>query len=436
MLRVRKDGRTPSAAPRRSRVGESTLPPVVSKAKVIVKIAHRVVPQETPLDLFAVCSPGLETFSLQELEAGWAVETASLRPGLGTPEQGPGGTSGGIAFRGTLPDLYRANLQLRTVNRVLVRLGDFPAPSFPELRRRTAALAWERFLRPGVPVALRVACHRSRLYHQQAVAERVVGAIGDRLGQAPPVQKWSDDEDRRGLQLVLVRVADNHCTVSLDSSGPLLHRRGYRLAGAKAPLRETLAAGLVLASGWDGVSPLLDPFCGSGTIPIEAALIAAGRPPGRHRAFAFMDWPGFERRPWEKILAEADGGGPDRRPRILASDRDPGAVQSARENADRAGVGDRIEFSCRPLSAVEPPPGLGWMVTNPPYGVRVSSGKDLRNLYAQMGNVLRARCPGWQAVFLCPSPVLAGHTGLRPARGVRLHHGGSPVTLWQGKVAS
>ena len=173
--------------------------------------------------------------------------------------------AGGIAFRGTLPDLYRANLQLRTVNRVLVRLGDFPAPSFPELRRRAAALAWERFLRPGGPVALRVACHRSRLYHQQAVAERVAGAIGDRLGQAPPVQKWSDDEDRRGLQLVLVRVADNHCTVSLDSSGPLLHRRGYRLAGAKAPLRETLAAGLVLASGWDGVSPLLDPFCGCGT---------------------------------------------------------------------------------------------------------------------------------------------------------------------------
>lgn len=390
---------------------------------------------EKDLELFAVCSPGLEPFAFRELEeAGLAVETAATGPGGGASGEEPSGTVGGIAFRGTLPDLYRANLRLRTVNRVLVRLGDFPASSFPELRRRAAGLSWEQYLRPGAPAAFRVACHRSRLYHQQAVAERVAGAIGDRLGQAPPVRKWADEDDGPGLQLVLVRLADNHCTISLDSSGALLHRRGYRLATAKAPLRETLAAGLVLASGWDGAAPLLDPFCGSGTIPIEAALLAAGRPPGRLRAFAFMGWPGFDPREWERLLIEADRAVRDQNPLILASDRDQGAVRSARENAERAGAGDRIDFSCRAVSAIEAPPGVGWVVTNPPYGVRVGRGKDLRNLYAQMGNVLRARCPGWELAFLCPDPVLAGHTGLRPKGGIRLAHGGIPLTLWKGTI--
>ena len=185
-----------------------------------------------------------------------------------------------MAFNGGLDELYRANLHLRTASRVLVRLGDFYAAAFSELRKKAGRLEWERYLRPGQPVALHVTCHKSKLYHSDAVAERVAGAIGDRLGRPTTMLKPAESEDDSPPQLVIVRLVNDHCTISIDSSGELLHRRGYRLATAKAPLRETLAAGMLLASGWDVRSPLIDPFCGSGTIAIEAALMRAGLPPG------------------------------------------------------------------------------------------------------------------------------------------------------------
>ena len=137
------------------------------------------------------------------------------------------------------------------------------------------------------------------------MAERATGAIGDRLGKPSPLHKYQEDSSADLAQLIVVRLVNNLCTVSIDSSGALLHRRGYRLATAKAPLRETLAAAIVMASGWDSISPLLDPFCGSGTIPIEAALLARRIPPGGRREFAFMDWPNFDPEIWGKLLAEA-----------------------------------------------------------------------------------------------------------------------------------
>jgi len=174
---------------------------------------------------------------------------------------------------------------------------------------------------------------------------------------------------------------------------PKLHRRGYRLASAKAPLRETLAAGMLLASGWDGTSPLLDPFCGSGTIAIEAALLAKRIAPGHTRRFAFMDWQNYEESIWKALLAKSSASELVTIPPIQASDRDAGAIDMARANAERAGVSQLIEFSQRAVSAIEPA-RTGWVITNPPYGQRISSNKDLRNLYAQLGNVLRKNCTG------------------------------------------
>ncbi|MCU0579193.1 MAG: class I SAM-dependent RNA methyltransferase [Desulfobacterota bacterium] len=389
---------------------------------------------EPLLDFYAICTPGLEPFTTLELprlgfKEGPLFHPAKL-PALRDEVQE---SSGGVGFRGTLADLYRANLQLRTANRVLVRFGSFKAASFPELRHEAARLPWERFLPPGRPVGLRVACHKSRLYHQGAVAERVVAALGDRLGTPPPVRKTAAEEGA-GPQLIFVRLLENHCQISLDSSGPLLHRRGYRQATAKAPLRETLAAGMLLASGWDGLAPLLDPFCGSGTIAIEGALLASGMAPGRHRYFSFMDWSTFDPKLWKQLVAEADRAVRSRGPLIQASDRDRGAVQAARENAERAGVLDRIEFSCRAVSAVEPPPGPGWVVTNPPFGLRVSQGQDLRNLYATLGKVLKTKCPDWQAVLLSPDRRLPGQTGLRLVERASFETGGLAVKLWHGRV--
>jgi putative N6-adenine-specific DNA methylase len=397
--------------------------------------------------LFATCAPGLEPLTAQELKRLGLI--GSTRQGNEVEAGGPAGgaqiETGGVSFTGDLKAIYLANLHLRTASRVLVRLGEFYAAAFSELRKKAGRLEWGRFLKPGQPVAINATCHRSRLYHSDAVAERIMGAIGDSLGQPSQGIKFDSDESRPKAetkihsQLVVVRIVNDLCTVSLDTSGELLHRRGYRLATAKAPLRETLAAGLLMASGWNQVSPLIDPFCGSGTIAIEGAMMALEIAPGCLRQFAFMDWQNFEADLWNKILgkavrqmeektAERKGSIP-----IHASDRDAGAIEMARANAGRIGVEQVIEFSCRAISAIEPV-GTGWVVTNPPYGVRVSANKDLRNLYAQFGKVLRSKCQLWQVAILCSDLQLLQNTGLQLDTSTSLVNGGITVRLARGIV--
>jgi putative N6-adenine-specific DNA methylase len=303
-----------------------------------------------------------------------------------------------------------------------------------DLRRRARRLPWENHLHPGRAVSLRVTCHKSRLFHSGAVTERIMDAMADRLGQAPPVQNFEPDGSNRLPQLIIVRLVENRCTISIDSSGPLLYRRGYRLATGKAPLRETLAAAILLASGWDTLSPMLDPFCGSGTIAIEAALLARRIPPGAKRPFAFMDWPNFDPEIWGKLLAEARTMERASSPKIVASDRDAGAIQAAGANAERAGVMDSIEFSCRPISAIDPPLGPGWVVTNPPYGVRLGAPGDLRSLYARFGKTLRAKCRGWKIAMLCNSAQLLRATGLKFDPGIPTRNGGLKVRLMRGRI--
>ena len=380
--------------------------------------------------LFAVCAPGLEPFAALELnQLGLMGSHCPSGSEDFLTESGPPYESGGIEFQGSLHDVYRANLYLRTASRVLVRLGEFYASAFPELRRKASRLLWENYLAPERPIALRVTCQKSHLYHEGAVAERMAGAIADRLGKPPPVQKYREDSGTDLPQLFVVRLVDNLCTISIDSSGALLHRRGYRFATAKAPLRETLASAMVMASGWDRISPLLDPFCGSGTIPIEAALLARRFPAGYTRRFAFMDWPNFDSKFWDELLADAGKAIVSDIPKIIASDRDAGAIQAAQANGERAGVADCIEFSRKAISAIDPPPGPGWVVTNPPYGVRLSGKNDLRNLYAQLGKVLRTRCPGWHVTVLCDSVQLIRSTGLEFDRGISMMIGGLRVRL-------
>jgi putative N6-adenine-specific DNA methylase len=397
--------------------------------------------------LFAVAAPGLAPLTAQELRRlGLLPAQPDDRSSVANVhDHAADDEYGGVEFEGDREAIYRANLHLRTANRVLVRLGDFEAVGFAELRKRASRLAWERYLAAGQPVALRVACHKSRLYHSDAVAERVAGAIGVRLGKPPVVQKFDEQGEGKPPQLVLVRLLHDHCTISLDSSGALLHRRGYRLATAKAPLRENLAAGMLLAAGWDPTAgetpaPLIDPFCGAGTIPIEAAQLALGIAPGHARPFAFMDWPDFDRPLWDNLLSEAEQQSRDQcarlagRVQILASDRDAGAIEMARANAARAGVGDAIEFACQAVSAIVVPAGRGWVVTNPPYGVRVSANQDLRNLYAQFGKVLRAQCGGWQVALLCNDRQLLGQLGIRFDISLATVNGGIAVKLARGAV--
>lgn len=382
-----------------------------------------------PARFFAVASPGMERLVADELRR------------LGYP---PGATTGvatdysneldgGVEFSGDLRALYRANLFLRTSNRVVVRLGEFRAVAFYELRKKAARLPWERYLHPGQPVSLRVTCRKSRLYHSDAVAERVLGAIGDRMNQPSAAQPYEEDSAANEIQLIIVRFLHDICTISIDSSGAGLHRRGYRQAVAKAPLRETLAAGMLLAAGWDPAAPLIDPFCGSGTIAIEAAMLAKAQPPGLERKFAFMNWPDYDPTVWQKLCSSGTSISPPSQPLIYASDRDVGAIKMAQENAARAGVADFIEFKQQAFSAISPE-GRGWVVTNPPYGVRVGATHDLRNLYAHLGDVLREQCPGWRYAILCNDDKLLAQLRLPEMRHLKLVNGGIPVKLVMGQL--
>jgi putative N6-adenine-specific DNA methylase len=348
----------------------------------------------------------------------------------------------GVAFDATPEVLWRANLWLRTASRVLVRLAEFTARSFAELEEQAGHVRWDLVTKKGDgEPRLRVTCRKSRLYHSDAVAERVARAYARRSGGAPGWQAAGEEDEGEGGPLFVVRFLHDRCTISADASGALLHQRGYRQAVGKAPLRETLAAALLLAAGYDGSGPLLDPLCGSGTIAIEAALIARRLAPGRDRHFAFERWPSFAASRWRKLLAEADAGALPAAPApILASDRDAGAVEATLANAARAGVAGDLTVARQALSDAAPPEGAaaGWLVTNPPYGKRVGDTEALRPLWARLGQLAALRLPGWRLGVLAPDARLEGALNAELGRpleaALRTTNGGLPVRLLTGRV--
>lgn len=346
-------------------------------------------------------------------------------------------STGGVQFRCDAGGLALANLQSRIASRIVVRLAQFKALAFHELERAARKVEWTRMLAPGATFRLRVTAKKSRLYHSDAIAERVEDAIARSVKGATRVEGVAkdDEEDDAVGQLFVVRFERDICTVSADASGELLHRRGYRQAVAKAPMRETLAAAVLAALRYDVTQPLVDPFCGSGTLLIEAAMMARRIAPGGRRTFAAERWPEMTQEPWREVRAEAAAAVlPAARAAIIGSDRDAGAIDAASANAERAGVRGDIEWAQRPLSAVTLPPGPGLVVTNPPYGMRVSEKATLRDLYARLGQALRAATPGWRLGMISADPVLDGHTGLRFTERVRTSNGGIPVRIIEAKA--
>ena len=378
-------------------------------------------------DCFAAVAPGLEAYALAEAVT------------LGLPATLAEG-GGGVEWRGDLSSVLRANLGLRIASRVLVRVAAFEATSFAALEREARRITWAQVVPPGATIRFRVTCRKSRLYHSDAVAQRIAAAVlralpGVRLaaGAAP-----ADDDDAPSGddQLLVVRMFHDRCTVSADTSGALLHRRGWRLASARAPMRETLAAGLLAASGWDGTSPLVDPFCGSGTIPIEAALRARGVAPGLGRAFAVERWPALSRAAAARARVEiAADIHPGHGTSIAGADRDAGAIESSAANAERAGVAGDVAFAVRSISALALPEGpVGWIVANPPYGVRVGDAERVRDLWARFGAVLRERGRGWTLALLSPDAALERQLGIPLAVAAATTNGGIPVRIVVGRV--
>lgn len=358
-------------------------------------------------DIFLTALPGMETCLLEEVrEAGFTSARA---------------VAGGVEIRGGWPDVWRANLCLRGAGRVLARIAEFRAMHPAQLDKRARKVDWAAVLRPDVPVRIEASCARSKIYHAGAAASRVERAISEELGA--PVTK-------EAALRVMVRIEDDLCTISVDTSGEALHRRGHKLSVGKAPMRETMAALFLRQCGYAGREPVLDPMCGSGTFVIEAAEMAAGLLPGRDRSFAFEQLACFTPEAWQE-MRKGTAGETDLV--FHGSDRDAGAIKGAGENAARAGVGALCHFATHAISdAARPngPPGL--VIVNPPYGGRIGNKKLLYGLYSALGTTLAQRFAGWRVGVITTEAGLVRATGLPFAPpGPPIPHGGLKIRLWQ-----
>ncbi|NVB37657.1 class I SAM-dependent RNA methyltransferase [Pseudenhygromyxa sp. WMMC2535] len=387
------------------------------------------------LALFVACAPGLEPLLLDEINALGVEETATV--------------PGGVRCFGTLDDVYRLNVGCGLALRVLVRVAEFFVRDFRKLERVTAALEWERWLDADRGVRVRSHSKRSRLYHSKAIAERVERSIAKRTRGAvaahPDVGARGFGggelgEGSREPTLIQVRIVRDRCTISLDTTGTLLHKRGWRAQTGKAPLREDLARALLLLAGWRPGMALLDPMAGAGTLAIEAASIVAGRPPGDARKFAVADMRMHDQARLDQVraalreqaAAKVEGVGPAS---IVGRDRDAGVVEAAQANAARAGVGERVRFVQAPLGDFDlgelAGDGLA-LVSNPPWGQRTGDPKRLRNLYATFGKLARERSA--RVGLVTADASLAHATGLKLERALLSEQGGVKVGLWVGEA--
>ena len=363
---------------------------------------------KTQFSAAAVCVPGLEEFCRQELKA------LGLRPKPAGP--------GVLEFKANARQVYAANVWLRTAGRVLVRIATFRATDFVHLQDHAARIDWHRWVAKGFAPSFRVTSTDSKLYHTKAIAQRL-----HQVSMAPSIGEPE--------QMFVVRINRNTVTISADSSGQALHHRPWRGELGEAPLRATMAAACLMASGWEGDKPLVDPFCGSGVFVIEGTLMALGLPPGGERQFAFHDWPEFDTGAWASVAGtvaksyEAAKSNTSALPAISAADRDDVMINAARTNAEQAEVSEFIEFSTQVVSHIKPQAGPGLIITNPPYGKRMGSEK-LQNLYRRFGSVVRERLPEFDLALITSHGKLAGQVDRRLKAAVSFRHGGLPVKLY------
>ncbi len=332
-------------------------------------------------------------------------------------------TSGGVNFSGSRADGYRACLWLRTANRVLEPIATFPCPSTEALYEGVYALNWEDRLTAKMTLAVDANIRDSELTHSRFVAlktkDAIVDKIRDRCGERPNVDPKNPD-----LKINL-HLARNVCTVSLDLAGTGLHRRGYRRDPTIAPLKETLAAGLVQMTGWDKKSYFVDPMCGSGSLPLEAALIAGRKAPGLLAPdFGFQRWLDFDATIWQQLIQEAEELGRDIPSNLIfGSDRDKRAVDLARRNADSCGIGASVRWSYNDFAKLDPPGDSGTLICNPPYGERLGEVAELEAFYGKIGDTLKQRWKGWTAWVFTGNLELAKRVGLKPSRRIVLFNG-------------
>ncbi len=373
------------------------------------------------LELFVACAPGLEPLLANEI--------AAVLPGAADALQT---VAGGVQLVGDVSVMMRLNLHCGLAIRVLVRVAEFRVTKLAELRRKVAKLPWKQLLGPANLWQVRATCKRSRLYHSKAVEQRVDAAIADHVKRL----QGEGDGVVNGHR-VMVRIIKDRCTLSLDTSGDALHRRGWRQQTGKAPLREDLARALLVVSGWDRRSPLIDPMMGSATIVIEAALMAANVAPGMDRSFGFQQTALVDRPKWEQLHDAARSAQVDATDvMIFGRDRMEGALNAARGNATRAGVLGRLQLSQADLRDTALPSDIAQIVSNPPYGHRIAAAKGAMSA---LGKRI-AQLPGAADVALVATAkaqlrsLPRAHVPLNAA--LMTDHGGTKVVFLRGRKTS
>jgi putative N6-adenine-specific DNA methylase len=392
-----------------------------SQSPLFKRIKRRVIGRQQRF--FAATAPGFEPFCLQEL--------LKLQPTASQAFVTPGG----VEFGGRLDDCYRANLNLCLPNRILMRLGVFKSSNFMQLEKKAGDIPWELYLNPGGLLKVHVATKHCRLRHSGAIAERFHQAISGRQTQIEPGEKIQNLAG--GDQNIYVRGLDDLFTVSIDSSGELLYKRGLKKHSGKAPLRETLAAAALLLAGYEGSQPLIDPLCGTGTFSLEAALMAKRIPPGWFRDFAFTRWPSFLAQRWNYIRRQSESGFVHpARPMIFASDIDQRTCQKLVRCVEKYSLSDAVEVRQTNFFDLDPrklTARSGIVCINPPYGHRLGARPESEKFFYAICDKLKKDYRRWKLVLLAPGRRLARAVPF-PTKSYPILHGGLKLALLVGKI--
>jgi len=400
---------------------------MVNPGALSKRIKRHVIGREH--EFFIAVSPGLENVCLEELRsAPLLIKNASL-------------SKGGVTFHGRLTDCYQANLHLRTANRVLMRIGSFKVTNFRRLAKKLTDFPWELYLPAGVTLKIHAAAHHSRLFHTKAMIRHIRNSIPFQTISAETAGAMQSPRSS-GIQRIFVRVQDDRFTLSIDSSGELLHKRGLKRASGHAPLRETIAAAALMRAGYTGREILADPLCGSGTFSLEAAMLALNMPAGQFRHFAFFAWPGFRPAQWAFIRRQAQSpvikiG----KPMIFASDKNPAVCQALKRQVSELGFSDVIRVDQRDFLDLAPQRLMkqanittpGMVVLNPPYGRRLGTFKQSQQFFGVICQKLKSDFHGWKLALIAPDKKFAQKVPFK-VKSLPLFHGGLRLALLIGRI--
>ena len=367
-------------------------------------------------ELIAPCHFGLEAVLKKEiLDLGYEISQVE---------------DGKVTFLGDAEAICRANIFLRTTERILLKVGSFKAVTFEELFQGTKALPWEEYIpQDGRFWVKKANSIKSKLFSPSDIQSIMKKAMVERMKQGHGVSVIPETGADYPVRVSLYK---DIVTVALDTTGESLHKRGYRKLTSKAPIEETLAAALIMLTPWNKDRILVDPFCGSGTFPIEAAMMAANMAPGMNRSFLSEDWKQIiPRKCWYEAMDEAQEMGDDTVSVVIQGyDLDPEVIKAARANAELAGVAHMIHFQQRPVSELSHPKKYGFLITNPPYGERIEDKKNLPALYTQIGERFKA-LDSWSAFIITSYEDVEKYMGRKADKNRKIYNGMMKTYFYQ-----